>query len=605
MKLQILPFFTFTKLTRANLLFFGAFALMFLSTTQLYSQVQIGTDIDGKSAGDEFGYSVSLSSDGNVLAVGSILNDDNGTDAGQVRIYEKSGGDWVQLGADINGEAAGDKSGWSISMSADGSRVAIGALNNDGAGLFAGHVRVYEMAGGAWTQVGGDIDGEAPGDRSGYSVSMSAAGDKVAIGAYLNNGAGSDAGHVRVYEMVGGAWTQLGADIDGEMAGDQSGYSVSMSAAGDKIAIGALLNGETNNGTGQTRIYEMVGGTWTQLGADIDGESPGDRSGYSISLSGDGNTVAISSIYNDDGGVDAGHVRVFGLVSGTWTQLGADFDGGFNSGSSTGHELGSSVSLSSDGTKLAIGAHKEDGFGSWVGVVRVHEFSGGSWSQVGVDIEGERDNDQLGGAVSLAGDGSIVASGALFNDDNGSNSGSVRVFDPIPAALPVELVEFTGIIEDKQVLLNWSTASENNNKGFEVQRSVDGVNWAKLDFVTGKGFSNVFNEYRFIDIDPNFGINYYRLKQVDFDNAFEYSGIVTINFEIAKDIVVYPNPNFGVFKIIGNKYQSVRIFDYTGRLAWQSNVPTAEVDISGLHPGVYMVQVTLDDEIQTVKIVKE
>ncbi len=89
----------------------------------------------------------------------------------------------TQLGSDIDGEAAGDISGSSVSMSSDGSRLAIGAVRNDGNGMNSGHVRVYEYANNAWTQLGADIDGEAKGETSGESVSMNSAGNRVAIGA--------------------------------------------------------------------------------------------------------------------------------------------------------------------------------------------------------------------------------------------------------------------------------------------------------------------------------------------------------------------------------------------------------------------------------------
>ena len=112
----------------------------------------------------------------------------------------ESGGNWSQVGADIDGEAADDWSGWSVSMSSDGTRVAIGAIDNDGTGTDAGHVRVYAESGGTWTQVGADIDGEAADDWSGFSVSMSSDGTRVAIGAPYNDGTGDKAGHVRVYD---------------------------------------------------------------------------------------------------------------------------------------------------------------------------------------------------------------------------------------------------------------------------------------------------------------------------------------------------------------------------------------------------------------------
>jgi hypothetical protein len=121
-------------------------------------------------------------------------------------------GEWFQMGVDIDGEVVGDESGYSVSLSADGTRVAIGARLNDG----KGDTRVYEWSGSVWTQMGLDIDGEAESDQSGYSVSLSADGTRVAIGAPYNDGNGLNSGHTRVYEWSGSVWVQLGLDIDGE-----------------------------------------------------------------------------------------------------------------------------------------------------------------------------------------------------------------------------------------------------------------------------------------------------------------------------------------------------------------------------------------------------
>ena len=164
----------------------------------------------------------------------------------------ESGGNWSQVGADIDGEAADDWSG-SVSISADGTRVAIGAEGNDGTGTDVGHVRVYAESGGTWTQVGADIDGEAAGYLSIY---LSSDGTRVAIGAAYNDGTGTDAGHVRVYAESGGTWTQVGADIDGEAVGDWSGLSVSMSSDGTRVAIGAPYNDGTGTDAGHVRVYD-------------------------------------------------------------------------------------------------------------------------------------------------------------------------------------------------------------------------------------------------------------------------------------------------------------------------------------------------------------
>ena len=127
---------------------------------------------------------------------------------------------FVITGSDVNGEDSDDYFGWSVSLDADGDRMAIGAIYNDGNGNNSGHVRVYALSSGTWTQLGSDINGEASNDQSGRSVSLNAAGDRVAIGAPYNDGAYKYSGHVRIYAYSSNAWTQLGSDIDGEANSD-------------------------------------------------------------------------------------------------------------------------------------------------------------------------------------------------------------------------------------------------------------------------------------------------------------------------------------------------------------------------------------------------
>ena len=116
-----------------------------------YSQVQIGNDIDGENMGDLSGHTVATSANGNIVAIGAIENDDGGNRSGHVRVYENVSGTWLQLGEDIAGEAADDRSGWSLALSADGSIVAIGSdLNNS----WRGQVEIYENISGT---TGGSI----------------------------------------------------------------------------------------------------------------------------------------------------------------------------------------------------------------------------------------------------------------------------------------------------------------------------------------------------------------------------------------------------------------------------------------------------------------
>jgi hypothetical protein len=399
----------------------------FLSIGYNMSWVQLGADIDGEAPGDNSGISVSMSADGTKVAIGAQFNNGNGLSSGQVRVYQWNGSSWVQLGADIDGEAADDQSGYSISMSADGTKVAIGANLNNGNGSDRGHVRVYQLNGSAWVQLGADIDGEANNDESGYSVSMNEDGTKVAIGAPFNDG--SNRGHVRVYQWNGSAWVKLGEDIDGEDNNDWSGTSVSMSADGTTVAIGAMNNDgtTTDSNRGHVRVYQWNESAWVQLGADIDGENNNDWSGTSVSMSADGTTVAIGAINNDGTTTDSdrGHVRVYQWNGSAWVQLGADIDGEDNYDQS-----GYSVSMNEDGTKVAIGAPYNDGTGSDRGHVRVYQWNGSAWVQLGADIDGEDAGDWSGRAVSMSADGTKVAIGAIYNDGTtGSNRGHVRVYE--------------------------------------------------------------------------------------------------------------------------------------------------------------------------------
>ena len=261
---------------------------------------QLGPDIDGEAEEDIFGIGISLSSDGSIVAIGASGNDVNGNNSGHVRIFQyqviSGTATWTQLGQDIDGEAAEDRSS-RLSLSSDGSRVAIGAVANDGNGSDSGHVRIYDFNGSAWVQVGEDIDGEAADDRSGRSVSLSSDGSRVAIGAVANDGNGSDSGHVRIYDFNGSEWVQVGVDIDGEAAGDNSGYSVSLSSDGSRVAIGAINNDGANGAdSGHVRIYSISSGESYQYAWDVDSGSTPPSGTYYATVS--ATTIATGGAYS-------------------------------------------------------------------------------------------------------------------------------------------------------------------------------------------------------------------------------------------------------------------------------------------------------------------
>ena len=252
-------------------------------------------------------YSVSISRNGSVVAFGSpMASNINSTVSGHVGIYQNLAGVWTQIGDNIEDQNLVE--GFSVSLNEDGSVVALGAPYGPNS---SGRSRIYQNVSGIWTQIGNDIDGEALSDYSGNVVSISNDGTTVAIGANQNDGNGTNSGHVRIYKNLAGIWTQIGVDIDGEAASNLSGFSVSLSANGTVVAIGAPFNGDNGDASGHVRIYQNTGGVWTQIGNDIDGETNAVQSGFSVSLSADGTTVAIGAPFNRDNGINSGHVRVY------------------------------------------------------------------------------------------------------------------------------------------------------------------------------------------------------------------------------------------------------------------------------------------------------
>jgi len=382
---------------------------------------QLGEDIDGEAKDDEFGYSVAMSGDGARIAIGAPYNDGNGFQSGHVRVYQFQDS-WEKLGEDIDGEALYDLSGWSVAMSGDGSRITVGAPGNTNSnGCFSGHMRVYQFQDSSWEKMGEDINGEADDDYAGRAVAMSRDGTRVAIGARYNDGNGDHSGSVQVYQFEDSSWEKMGEDIDGEAPKDYSGYSVAMSGNGVRIAIGANENDDFDYYAGHVRVYQFQDDSWEIMGDDIDGEAKDDGSGFSVTMSDDGSRIAIGAIYNEGNGAASGHVRVYQFQD-SWEKLGDDIDG-----EAVYDRSGSSVAMSKDGARIAIGAIYNGGNGYASGHVRVYQFQD-SWEQLGQDIDGEASYDKSGFSVAMSDDGTRIAIGARNNASNGIDSGHIRVF---------------------------------------------------------------------------------------------------------------------------------------------------------------------------------
>jgi hypothetical protein len=313
-----------------------------------FAQSQIGSTILGSAHNDKTGNSVAISALGDTVVVGSPV--DVSGKKGYVKVYYNNNGTWTQIGSTIFGDNARDGFGQSVAISKDGSIIAVGAYGGD-------YVRLYKLTSGTWQTFGTKISGTLN-TSFGWRVALAADGETVAISAIYDELTGQDdRGIVRVYDYVSAlsTWSQRGSNIVGEADNDFSGIDIDISDDGDRIIIGAHKNDGAGSGVsiGHARVYDY-NTNWTQLGADIDGEAYGDESGSAVSISGNGNRVAIGAVVNKGGtsNYNVGHVRVYELNSG-WGLLGADIDG---NSSPSNEYFGTSVSLNFKGNRLLVGA---------------------------------------------------------------------------------------------------------------------------------------------------------------------------------------------------------------------------------------------------------
>jgi Secretion system C-terminal sorting domain len=179
-------------------------------------------------------------------------------------------------------------------------------------------------------------------------------------------------------------------------------------------------------------------------------------------------------------------------------------------------------------------------------------------------------------------------------------------------ALPIELTSFIAKLNNNKTVLVWQTASEKNNQGFEIQRSTDGKDWLVLNFVKGVGTATTTQNYQFTDEKPNYGINYYRLKQIDFDGISVYSK--TISVDNIKNLIykISPNPTKGSFIVHtptpdNDTPLSISVFDLLGRQVLNQKSQNGEtmLDLSAFSAGTYIVEMQYGKQVYREKLIKQ
>ena len=358
---------------------------------------------------DYFGSAVKLSRDGNVMAVGANNFSgyaSSGTDGldGFVRVFKEVDNVWTQIGSDIADITQGDGTGGkaTISLNSDGTILAVGSLKADSGN---GAVRVFEYNSGtdSWSQLGSTLYGDnaSSHDFFGTSVDLNDDGTMLAVGAPIDIGGvdyvsgNTEAGYVKVYKYASGSWsvfgknsegeTQLKAGIRGSLAGVTSGsYSdcfgicVSFNDDGTTLAVGArfldlaITQVQTGQGCMTVFKYSSEGDVWMNYGQPIFPDpDQSNQAADSVSLSIDGKTMLIGNRLESDGdGVDTrGSSHIYKYIGGQWVLTAGPFFGIQGNGPSV-----SAVSMSSDGTRFVHGMFTNDDIDSTSGAIQAFQI---------------------------------------------------------------------------------------------------------------------------------------------------------------------------------------------------------------------------------------
>ncbi len=179
----------------------------------------------------------------------------------------------------------------------------------------------------------------------------------------------------------------------------------------------------------------------------------------------------------------------------------------------------------------------------------------------------------------------------------------------ITANLPVELASLTIDKSKAGHRIAWATASETDNERFDVQRSTDAANWTTIGSVAGNGSTTSGQAYQFMDESPANGLNYYRLKQMDYDGSFELSELVSSFWSnSANSVGLFPNPVGDVLNVSvvdAEEVQSIGMYNANGALVWKSAGNTTQISTAKLPAGVYSLVVTTANSVVTQKVVKQ
>jgi hypothetical protein len=429
----------------------GSDLLVTRSTTWTQQQKIWASD---REANDQFGASVSISSNGSTALVGARYEDAGDlNDAGSAYIFTRSSGIWSeQQKITASDKAANDIFGSAVAISGDGNTAIVGAYGDD---TQTGSAYIFTNSGGSWSeQQKITASDKATADYFGWSVAISSDGNTALVGAYAEDPDGAyNAGSAYIFTRSGGSWSEQQKITASDKALDDAfGSAVAISSDGNTALVGAWKD---DLNAGAAYILTRSGSSWSeQQKLTASDRASSDNFGRGVAISGDG-TTALVGAHADNGvaGIQSGSAYIFTYSGGSWGQqtklLASD--------AQVYDWFGYSVSLSSDGNTAIVGAHNDDIDGAYdnTGTAYIFTRSGGSWSQQQkiANPEATTSHDNFGWSVAISGDGATALVGVVYEDPEGSitNAGSAYIFalpDYLSSTTPITtagtILSFTG-----------------------------------------------------------------------------------------------------------------------------------------------------------------
>lgn len=381
---------------------------------ELDAQSRRGNVLDafGNKNGDRFGATVSLSNDGNRLAVMAPDNGRFGTGNPEAEVYELQGANWVRVGnrfEDYFTSPTDEEA--TIAISGNGNTVATGeAAFNTTQNLSAGRVLTYRLSGSNWSTIGTELNGSYADARYGEKIVLINNGSQMMTGNFGGE-ANDPRGAFNLVYSVAQGWQPVGTQPILQSNNEIAVSGLALSLQGLSVGIG-LDKGA--GAPGEVQRFRFAG-DWVSLGS-VNGSSNGDGFGESIAMGINGATIAIGAPYDENG-----KVRVYNESN---TQIGGTIIGGAND-----EAFGYSVDISEDGTRVAIGAPANAPSSTGTGNVYVYDLIGNSWT-LQYSFSGTVVGEQTGQSVALSNDGMYLAIGRPgFEAAGESDAGQVDVFN--------------------------------------------------------------------------------------------------------------------------------------------------------------------------------